>query len=235
MKRLSSILLAAAAAALACSKDSTAPDPDVIDGLEMAAVRTSLDSALQNDSNYATLRPIVFQFLDRASHVTDAAGEFRIVGLQLDIDATKGGQAFVAPLSGVLAWRGYNPTTRTVDSVTFVIGTGLTPPVNDSLMRSFAFDQAGQGTGFIVHEATDSVVTAWQARTGALHVTSASYGGGQTVSGGGLTITVYRGTLAGDYHMGALSIPDSTTSNQTAATFSGGVRAVKVRITGAIP
>ena len=110
MKRLTAILCAALAAALACSKSSTAPDPDVIDGAEMAAVRTSLDSALKDDSNYAILRTIVFGLLDRASHITDAAGETRIAGFQLDIDATKGTQPFVAQLSGVLAWRGYSPT-----------------------------------------------------------------------------------------------------------------------------
>ena len=235
MKRLSPILLAAAAAALACSKDSTAPDPDVIAGPEMAAVRTSLDSALKNDSNYQTLRLFVFQFVDRASHLTDAAGESRLVGIQLDINAMKADTPVVAQLTGVLAWRGYSSTTKTVDSVTFIIGAGLTPPVNDSLRRSFSPDSAGQGTGFIIHEAPDSIVTAWQARTGALHATSAAYGAGQSVSGGGLTLTVYRGTLSGDYHIGALSVPDSMTANSSVASFPTGVRAVKIRITGMIP
>jgi len=235
MKRLSPILLAAAAAAFACSKDSTAPDPDAIDGLEFAAVRATLDSALKNDSNYAVLRTFVFGLVNRASHVPAGATEWRIAGIQLDIDATKGSNPVVTQLSAALAWRGYSPTTRTLDSVTFVIGTGLTPPVSDTLKASFSPANPGEGTGFIIHEATDSTVTAWNARTGAWHVTSASYGGGQTQSGGGLSLTVYRGTLAGDYHIGALSIPDSTTSNSTAADFSTGVRAVKIRITGAIP
>jgi len=236
MKRLISILCSAvAAAALACSKDSTAPDPDAINSLEMAAVRTSLDTALKNDSNYAILRTVVFGLVDRASHITNAAGETRIAGIQLDIDATKGTQPVVTQLSGVLAWRGYSPATHTVDSVTFVIGTGLNPPVSDTLQPSFSPANAGEGTGFIIHEAPDSTVTAWKARTGALHVTTASYGGGQTQSAGGLTITVYRGTLTGDYHIGALSVPDSTTANSSAANFSTGVRAVKIRITGTLP
>ena len=217
MKRLTAILCAALAAALACSKSSTAPDPDVIDGAEMAAVRTSLDSALKDDSNYAILRTIVFGLLDRASHITDAAGETRIAGFQLDIDATKGTQPFVAQLSGVLAWRGYSPATHTVDSVTFVIGTGLNPPVGDTLQPSFSPANAGEGTGFIIHEAPDSTVTAWKARTGALHVTTTSYGSGDRHSANGLTITVYRGSLAGDYHIGGLSVPDSTTANSSAA------------------
>ncbi len=235
MKRLTPILIAALAAAFACSKDSTAPDPDVIDGPEFAAVRTTLDTALKNDSNYAVLRTFVFALVDRASHVTDATSEIRIAGVQLDIDAMKGGQPVVTQLSGVLAWRGYSPATRTVDSVTFVIGTGLNVPVNDTLKASFSPANAGEGTGFIIHEATDSTVTAWNARTGALHVTSASYGGGQTQSGGGLNLTVYRGTLAGDYHIGALSVPDSTTANSTAADFPNGIRAVKIRVTGSLP
>ena len=235
MKRLSPILIAAVAAAFACSKDSTAPDPDVIDGPEFAAVRTALDTALKNDSNYAVLRTFVFALVDRASHLTDATGETRMAGIQLDIDAMKGGQPVVTQLSGVLAWRGYSAATHTVDSVTFVIGTGLNVPVNDTLKASFSPANAGEGTGFIIHEAANSTVTAWQARTGALHVTSASYGGGQTQSGGGLNLTVYRGTLAGDYHIGALSVPDSTTANSSAADFPNGVRAVKIRVTGSLP
>src|SRR5205814_2185866 len=158
-------------------------------------------------------------------HVTDATSEIRIAGVQLDIDAMKSGQPVVTQLSGVLAWRGNSPATRTVDSVTFVIGTGLNVPVNDTLKASFSPANEGEGTGFIIHAATDSTVTAWNARTGALDVTSASYGGGQTQSGGGLNLTVYRGTLAGDYHIGALSVPDSTTANSTAADFPNGIRA----------
>jgi hypothetical protein len=237
MRRLTLLLLAAAAAAVACSKQPTAPDPDAIAQLEMAAVRSSLDTALKNDSNYQTLRLFVFQFVDRASHVPDPANgaDTRVVGIQLDINAAKGGVPVVTQLSGVLAWRGYSATTHTVDSVTFVIGTGLNPPVSDTLQRSFSPANSGEGTGFIIHEAPDSVVTAWQARTGALHVTSASYGSGQTTSGGGLSLTVYRGTLAGDYHIGALSVPDSTTSNKSTASFPTGVRAVKIGITGSIP
>ncbi len=233
MKRLTPILIAALAAAFACSKDSTAPDPDVIDGMEFAAVRTTLDTALKNDPNYQTLRLAVFQFISRATHLTDASGEFRIVGIQLDIDATQADTPVVAQLSAILAWRGYNATTRTVDSVTFLIGTGLTPPVNDSLQPSFSPGTPDQATGFLVHQnPVDSTITAWQAQTGALHVTSASYGNGSTVSSGGLTLTVYRGTLAGDYHIGAANL---STTNQSAADFPNGVRALKMRITGAIP
>jgi len=235
MKRLSPILLAAAAAAFACSKDSTAPDPDVIDGQEFAAVRTALDTALQNDPNYQTLRQSVFQFINRATHMTDASGEIRIAGIQLDIDAMQADTPVVAQLSGVLAWRGYNATTRTVDSVVFVIGTGLTPPVDDSLRPSFSPDSVGQATGFIVHQATDSTITAWQAATGALQVTSASYGGGSTVSGGGLTLTVYRGTLGGNYHIGATQVGNPSNTNNSAASFATGVRSIKIRITGTIP
>jgi len=234
MKRLTPILIAALAAAFACSKDSTAPDPDVIDGPEMAAVRTSLDSALKNDATYQVLRQIAFLFLDRASHVTDATGESRIAGIQLDIDATHADTQYVVKLTGYLAWRGYSPTTHTVDSVTFVIGSGLVPPISDSLRRSFSPDTAGQCIGFIIHEGTDSTVTAWSARVGVLNATSASYGSGQTLPGG--TFTVYRGTMVGNYDISlARGVADTTSLNSAAASFSTGVRAVKVRITGVIP
>jgi len=136
-------------------------------------------------------------------------------------------------LTGYLAWRGYSPSTRTVDSVTFVIGSGVVPPVSDSLRRSFSPDTAGQGIGFIIHEGTDSTVTAWSARAGVLNATSASYGSGHAV---GSTFTVYHGTMVGDYDISlARGVADTTSLNSAAVSFPTGVRAVKIRITGVIP
>src|SRR5881409_1847223 len=139
-------LLAAAGLASACSKDSTSVDPDAIDGRELAAVRAALDSALKNDSSYQILR-VVFAYVDRASRLPiGGADTIRLVGVQLDINAMKADTPVVAQLSAVLGWRGYRTVTRTVDSVTFVVGTGL-PPVSDTLRERFSPDTAGIGTG----------------------------------------------------------------------------------------
>jgi hypothetical protein len=223
-------------AGAACSKDSTTVDLDAIDSRELATVRTSLDSALKNDSNYQTLRVFVFQFIDRATRVANASGDTtRLVGIQLDVNATKAATPVVAQMTAILAWRGYRPATRTVDSVAFLIGAGIAPPLNDSLRTRFSPDTAGTGTGFVIHQAPDSIVTAWLARQGALHVTAASFGNGQSQSGGGLTLTIYKGTLTGDYHVTAKLVPDSSTTVSTQASFPTAIRALKMRITGALP
>jgi len=227
-------LLAAAGLAFACSKDSTSVDPDAIDGRELAAVRTALDSALKDDSSYQILRVFVFAYVDRASRLPTGSGDtMRLVGVQLDINATKADTPVVAQLSAVLGWRGYSATTRTVDSVTFVVGTGL-PPVSDTLRERFSPDTSGIGTGFVIHQATDSSVHTWLARTGALHITSSSYGNGTSTSGSGLTITTSRGTAAGDYHLTGKLVPDSSSTVSAAMTFGGGIRALKIRITGTL-
>ncbi len=233
MKRLI-CLLAAAGLAFACSKDSTSVDPDAINGPELAAVRAALDSALKNDSSYQILRVFVFAYVDRASRLPTGGGDtMRLVGVQLDINATKADTQVVAQLSAVLGWRGYSATTHTVDSVTFVVGTGL-PPVNDTLRRTFSPDTAGIGTGFVIHQAPDSTVHTWLARTGALHVTSSSFGSGTSTSGSGLTITASRGTASGDYHLTGKLVPDSSSTAAAAAAFGGGIRALKIRITGTL-
>ena len=232
MKRLT-CLLATAAVAFACSKDSTSVDPDAIDGRELAAVRSALDSALKNDSSYQILRVFVFAYVDRASRIPTGAGDtLRLVGVQLDVNATKADTPVVAQLSAVLGWRRYSATTHTVDSVMFVAGTGLTPPLSDTLRQRFSPDTAGIGSGFVIHQAPDSSVHVWLARTGALHIAGNSYGSGTSTSGSGLTITTSRGTVSGDYHLMGKLVPDSSTTVSAAAAFGGGIRGLLIRITG---
>src|SRR3989442_8378590 len=80
MKRLT-CLLVAAGLAFACSKDSMSVDPDAIDGRELAAVRSALDSALKDDSSYQILRVFVFAYVDRASRLPTGGGDtIRLVG-----------------------------------------------------------------------------------------------------------------------------------------------------------
>ncbi len=228
MKRVFATLAAILAAA--CS-DGTSVDPDAIDGLEKSAVQAALNAALAKDTLYPTLSLLVFRYIDRASRV----GGGRIVGIQLDINASQSGKQVSAQLSAILAWSGYSATSRTVDTVVFVIGAGLTPPVNDSVRTRFSPDTAGTATGFVIHQAADSTTTSWLARTGALHITSNSYGAGTTLPLGGITLTARRGTLAGDYHMTAKLVPDSTTQVASQANFAGGVQALKIEITGSLP
>jgi hypothetical protein len=235
MKRFTRLLATAGMAfAFACSKDSTSVDPDAIDGRELSAVRTALDSALKDDSSYQTLRLFVFAYVDRATRVPAGGGDtVRMVGVQLDVNALKADTPVVAQLSAVLAWRRYSATTRTVDTVTFVVGTGLTPPsINDTLRARFSPDTAGIGTGFVIHQSADSSVHAWLARAGALHVATSSFGAETNTGGSGLTIGVSRGTMTGDYHLTGKLVPDSSTTVSAAGAFGGGIRAVKIRISG---
>src|SRR2546422_8483450 len=174
MKRLLPLLAAALAA---CSSDKIGPDPDAIDGLEKATVQSALNTALKNDTLYPTLAFLVFPYIDRASHVATGSSDTRMVGIQLDINAMKADTPVVAKISALLAWRGYNATRRTVDSVFFLVGAGIVPPpVGDSLRTSFAPDTAGTGTGFVIHQNADSSLVVWLTPTRAFHLTSALFG-----------------------------------------------------------
>jgi len=233
MKRFAPLVAAVLVAA--CSSQSTGVDPDGIDGFEKAAVQATLNTALSRDSLYPTLALLVFPFIDRASHLPGNGDTTRAVGIQLDIDATQGGVHVVAQLSALLAWNGYRPTSRTVDSVFFIIGSGLTPPVSDSLRTSFSSDTAGTGTGFAIHQAPDSITSTWLARAGALHIARNSYGSGISQTTGGITLTSARGSVAGDYHMTARLVPDSSTQVTAATNFAGAIQALKIQIRGTIP
>ena len=220
---------------VACS-ESTSVDPEAIAREEKSVVQSALNEALASDTLYPTLALLVFPYLDRASRLAVGAGDtLRLVGVQLDINAAKGGIPVAARLSAVLAWRGYRASTRTVDTVVFIVGEGLTPPVNDSLRTRFSTDTAGTGTGFVIHQAEDSTLRVWLARAGALHIASSAYGCGNPRTSGGITLTTCRGTVAGDYHVTAKLVPDSSTTVTTMATFSTGIQALKVVITGALP
>ena len=232
----SALCCAALALALACS-DAGGVDPDAIDGQEKAAVQAALNTALASDSLYPYLALLVFPYIDRASQVVTGADTTRVVAVQLDIDVlvidTTDTVPLVAQMSGVLAWNGFDATTQTVDTVVFLIGAGAnTLPVNDSLRERFSPDTAGTGTGFVIHQTGPAAYAVWLARAGALHVTTASYGGIRNQAFGTLTLGVARGTVTGDAHVTAKLVPDSSTTVMTGQDFSGGVRALKMRITG---
>ena len=228
--------------ALAGCSDAGGVDPDAIPGSEIAAVRMALDSAFLHDTSldpaftgdsglYALMSVVVFPFIDRASRIGQGTDTTRVVGIEFDIDASQGGSQVTSNLTAILAWKGYHSTSRTVDSVFFLLGSGRAP-VTDSLWSRFTLDTAGTGTGFVVHQAPDSTVTKWLSRGGHLRTTASHYGSAQ----GTATFSVYRGALNGEFTLSARSVPDSTTSTVTSALdFGSGARAVKVKVRGSLP
>src|SRR6058998_1121069 len=207
-----------AAALVACSKDSVAVDPDAIDGAEKAAVQAALNIALKDDPLYPTLAFLVFPFIDRASHVSTVNREARFVGIELDIDAVQAGTPVVAQFATILGWRGYSSATHTIDSAFVLMGAGITPPpVADQLGDHFSPDVPGTGIGYVVQQNPDASVQAWLSYTGTLLAAS-------------------RGTLKGDFQVTGHLIPVATPPDvSAAASFAGGIQALKLRITGTVP
>src|SRR5947199_38754 len=71
----------------------------------------------------------------------------------------------------------------------------------------------------------------------ASHVTSSSYGTPTTTTyGTGLVLTASRGTLKGDFQFTGHPIPvPGPPDVSAAASFAGGIQALKLRITGTVP
>ena len=231
--------------ALAGCSDAGGVDPDAINGRELAAVRIALDSAFRHDPTldsaftgdsglYVLMAAIVFPFIDRASYIVSGADTTRIVGIEIDIQATQGGVPITSNLTVVLAWNGYDSTTHTVDSVFFLMGAGRAP-ISDSLWTRFTLDTAGTGSGFVIHQATDSRVTKWLSRGGHLRTTASSYGAGRSLGGGiGTSFTIFRGSVSGNFAINAKLVPDSSTTVTGAKDFGSGARALKVQIRGSL-
>jgi len=229
------------AGVLAACSDAGGVDPDAIPGPELIAVRMALDSAFLHDTSldpaftgdsglYALMSVLVFPFMDRATRIPAGSDTTRVVGIEFDIDATQAGSHVTSNLTAILAWKGYHPTTNTMDTVFFLLGSGRAP-VTDSLWSRFTLDTAGTGTGFVIHQATYSIVTKWLSRGGHLHTTSSTYGSKRGTS----TFNVARGTLNGDLTITAKLVPDSTTTVTSALDFGSGARAIKVQIRGTLP
>jgi hypothetical protein len=234
------IPLALAGTLSACS-DAGGVDSDAIPEAELVAVRMALDSAFLHDTTldraftgdsglYALMSNLVFFFVDRASRIGQGSDTTRVVGIEFDIDADQGSSHVTSNFTTILAWKGYDSTQGTMDSVFFLLGAGRAP-VTDSLWSRFTLDTTGTGTGFVIHQAADSTTTKWLSRGGQLHTTSSHYGSPQ----GTTTFSVYRGMLNGEFTITAKSVPDSTTTVTSALDFGSGARAVKVKIRGSLP
>ncbi len=231
--------LLVAGAAVACS-DAGGVDPDAIPQGQIIAVRAALDSAFLRDTTldsafvgdsglYALMSALVFPFIDRATRIPAGADTTRVVGIEFDIDATQNGAHVTSNLSAVLAWKGFDSTSGTMDTVFFLLGAGRAP-ISDSLWSRFTLDTTGTGTGFVIHQNAGAVTTKWLSRAGHLHTTSSSYSSTQ----GNATFSVSRGMLNGDFTVTAKSVPDSATTVSSALDFGSGARAIKVKIRGSL-
>jgi hypothetical protein len=227
------LFLALAGAVCACA-DPGGVDPDAIAGPELHAVRAALDSAFLRDSTldssftgsnglYAQMSALVFPFLDRASRIAEGGDTTRLVGIEFDIDATQDSAHITSNLTAILAWNGYDSTTNTVDTVFFLLGAGRAP-VNDSLWNRFTLDTAGTGTGFVIHQAANGSVTKSQSTGGHLRTTASHFTSGQPMGGGGLTFTVSRGRVSGEFAI--------TSAWSTMKDFGNDARAVNVKLRG---
>jgi len=235
------LLSLAVAGVIAACSDAGSVDPDAIPDAQKRAVWMALDSAFRHDTTldpaftgdsglYALMSTLVIPFVDRASRIAVGGDTTRAVGIEFDIDATQGGTHVVSNLTAILAWRGYDSTSRTIDTVFFLLGSGRAP-ITDSLWSQFTLDQVGTGTGFVIHQRTDSTVTTWLSRGGHLRTTASQYGSSQ----GGSTFNVARGMLNGEFTITAKLVPDSSTTVTSALDFGSGARAIKVKIRGTLP
>jgi len=245
MRKLVTLLALAGSAAFGACSDAGGVDPDAIDSRELAAVRIALDSAFRHDPNldsaftgdsglYVLMAQLVFPFIDRASYVVSGGDTTRVVGIEMDIQATQGGTPITSNLTVLLAWTGYDTTSRTVDSVYLIMGAGRAP-VNDSLWSRFTLDTAGTGTGFVIHQATDSSVTKWLSRGGHLVTTASSYGAGRSLTGSSSSsFKLFRGMVNGNFAMTGKLVPDSATTVTGGKDFGSGTRAIKIEIRGSL-
>ncbi len=235
------LLSLAVAGVIAACSDAGGVDPDAIPQAQKHALWMALDSAFRHDTTldpaftgdsglYALMSTLVIPFVDRASRIAVGGDTTRAVGIEFDIDATRGTTHVVSNLTAVLTWKGYDSTSRTIDTVFFLLGSGRAP-VTDSLWSRFTLDTAGTGTGFVIHQKTDSTVTKWLSRGGHLRTTTSQYGASQ----GGSTFNVSRGMLNGEFTITAKLVPDSTTTVTSALDFGSGARAIKVKIRGTLP
>ena len=239
------LLALAGTATFAACGDAGGVDPDAIDSRELAAVRIALDSAFRNNPNldsgftgdsglYVLMSQLVFLFIDRASFIVSGPDTTRAVAIEMDIDATQGGEPLTSNLTVLLAWTGYDTTSRTVDSVYLIMGAGRAP-INDSLWSRFTLDTAGTGTGFVVHQAADSSVTTWLSRGGHLVTTASSYGSARSLGGGGSSsFKLFRGMVNGNVAITAKQVPDSTSTVTALKDFGSGTRAIKIEIRGSL-
>lgn len=221
-----------AALGAACA-DAGGISPDAIRSAEKSALLAALECAAGSDPVFAPVGSFVFPYIDRATTFVSPGGDTtRVVGLELDLEALVDSNPVHVSLVGVLAWTRFDSLTGTVDSTVLLLGSSGPFPIADALAQSFSPANPGEGSGVVIHSPTPGTCELWAPRTGMLRIVSSSYGEGTTQGSGGLSMTLYRGTMAGDYTVTAKLVPDSATTVSTGRMYPDGVQSLKMRITG---
>ena len=223
---------AIAALGAACV-DTAAVSPDALPSAERAAVIAALNCAAATDPVFAPVGSFVFPYVDRATALVSPAGDTtRVVGIDLDLQAVVDSEDVQLKLVGVLAWTRFDSAAGTVDSTVLLLGSTGSLPISDALAPAFTPGAPGQGSGVVIHSPTPDTCQLWAPSTGLLHVATSGFGDGTSQGADGLSLTMYRGTVTGDYAVTATLVPDAATTISTGQAYPDGVQALRMRVTG---
>lgn len=216
----------------ACT-ESAAVSPDALGAAERAALIAALNCASATDQVFAPVGAFVFPYVDRATSLVSPTGDTtRVVGLDLELHAIVDSQPVALSLVGVMAWTGFDSIAGTIDTTVLLLGSTGPLPIADALAEAFSPGTAGEGSGVVIHSPTPETCQLWAPRSGLLQVSSHSYSGGTSQGSGGLSLTLSRGTAAGDYTVTAKLVPDSATTISTGQQYPDGAQALKMRVEG---
>ena len=222
----------AALGAAACT-DTAAVSPDALPAAERAAVIAALNCAAATDAVFAPVGAFVFPYIDRATALVSPSGDTtRVVGIDLDLRAVVDSVDVQLSLVGVLAWTRFDSLAGTVDSTVLLLGSTGALPVADALGPTFTPGTPGEGSGVVIHSPTPETCELWAPRSGLLGITTSGFGEGTALGADGLSLTMYRGTVAGDYTVTAKLVPDSATTISTGQSYPDGVQALRLKVSG---
>jgi len=213
--------------------DAGGVSPDALPAEEKAALLAALNCASQTDPVFAPVGAFVFPYVDRATALVSPGGDTtRVVGIELDLHAVVDSVPVEVSLVGLLAWTGFDSLAGTVDSTVVLVGSAGALPLADALGLAFTPGTPGQGSGVVIHSPTPDTCELWAPRSGLLRITTSGYGNGTTQGADGLSLTLSRGTMTGDYAVTAKLVPDSATTISTGQAYPDGIQALKMRVSG---
>src|SRR5256885_8045308 len=100
---------------------------------------------------------IVFPFIDRASRMIVNGDTTRVVGIELDIQATQGGVPATSNFTEVLSWKRYHATsTNSVVSV-FLVNVAGRASDDHSLWKRCTLGTNRPPSTISIHQDTESV------------------------------------------------------------------------------
>ena len=223
----------ALALCVAACTDAATVSPAAIPAAERAAVLAALNCAAATDAVFAPVGAFVFPYVDRATALVSPGGDTtRVVGIDLDLHAVVDSQDVQVSLVGVMAWTGFDSLAGTVDTTVVLLGSTGALPVEDALGPSFTPGTPGQGSGVVIHSPTAESCTLWAPRAGTLRVAASGFGNGTSLGSDGLSLTLYRGDVTGDYAVTAKQVPDSATTISTGQIYGAGAQALRMRVEG---